>query len=165
MSDEPNVLTGEQADALDPQQAAVYEAENEARTRYEEELDYLTPNTVQQFSVDALTKAGEHFSGDESPNFRFDIPDESDSAGALEGVTNDIRLHSKLLDPWIILHELAHWRVGVFVHHGPLFCAVYVRLVRAGIGEDAAELLLSYFQEYDVEVLDFDQSAECGSGK
>ena len=153
---EPVNMTDAQAALDDPQRHLVYAAEEAAQM---DAVDFgllddclLTPEQVPQFALDALKKANMFYEGDAAPNFRFDIPDDSWVSGVHEGATGDIRLHPCILNPWTILHELAHWKVGPYIHHGPFFCAVNVRLVRAGIEDDAADMLLGYYHDYGVVV-------------
>lgn len=44
---------------------------------------------------------------------------------------------------WVVLHEIAHYLA--FDHHGPQFCAAYLRLVKLHIGDDEYNLLTRAF--------------------
>jgi hypothetical protein len=83
------------------------------------------------------------------PEIHFEVPDESDFAGwANDG---GIHLHPRLLRPWTVLHELAHW-LDLGDGHGARFCANFLSVVEAGLGRDAAEALATSFARFEVDV-------------
>lgn len=111
-------------------------------------VEDLSPDKLVGFSVEVLEAAGWDVS--RPPEFVLDVPDDSELSGHA-GASNVIHLHPRMLSPWTVLHELAHWidnRDG----HGARFCANLVGLVRAGIGPDDAERLLEEFRDRDVPV-------------
>lgn len=142
---EPTVASA----AMDPQREAVYAAEEEAVADYFPELDDLTVERVEMFAAEALDRAGWRVEG--SPKFDFDVSDDSGSSGWYEASTGVIHLHPRLLYADKVLHELAHW-VDPRDGHGPRFCANHLLLVRAALGDDAADGLLWSYQEYGVTV-------------
>lgn len=127
------------ADAsADPQRAAVYYAE-EVAAESMGGLPDVPMGEVVEFVRAAMVATGWTGWGDECavPAFAFDVADDDWHSGWHEAATGVIHLHARLLGPVTILHELAHWlrpRDG----HGPQFCGVYVSLVRAGVGPEAA---------------------------
>lgn len=146
----------------DYQRDAVYLAEELARENVEGVLNIEVPRLLAEelpgFAARALEGAG--WEVDEQPTFVFDVPDDGNVPGLglaeaasawHEGATGFIHLHPRLLDPWTVVHELAHW-VDSRDRHGPRFCANYVGLVRAALGDHAAEELLALFAEHGVEL-------------
>lgn len=150
MSSEPNVAQ----DEADPQRADAYLAEEIARENAVAVLGLEIPDRVPaaeltEFTSRALDAAG--WDAGMRPTFALDVADDSNFSGWHSGVEREIHLHPRLLDPWTVLHEVAHWldnRDG----HGPRFCANYASLVRAGLGQEAAEELLAQFEVFGVDV-------------
>ena len=95
--------------------------------------DSLLPGDVEDFFATALTRLGV---GDR-PVIAFDVPDESDQAGYVDGDT--IHLHPRMLERETLLHELAHW----LTHDGHTegWAEIYVALVRGEFGDEAADRL------------------------
>lgn len=131
---------------------AVYEAEDEARLALAD-LGFappnLTPDELATYATNVLRDAG--WVGDCVPDFVLDVADEDDVSGWHQAVTGTLHLHPRLLNPWIVLHELAHWlrpRDG----HGPEFCGVLVGLVGAALGELAAMGLREQYRDCGVSV-------------
>jgi hypothetical protein len=147
----PRVATA----AHDPQRERAYAAEEQAQLEHSdyEDEDDLTPEQLRPYVLDVMARAGWSH-GDDGPSFVLDVPDEvgeTDEAGWVDGVTGTIHLHPRLLDPWTVLHEVAHWlrpRDG----HGPRWAAVFVGLIRAGVGTEAGERLLTAYEVHGVEV-------------
>lgn len=132
-------------DVLDPQRSAVYLAEELASDAFADtELGDVPADELAEFAARTLTAAGWTFN---RPTFVLDVPDHADWSGWHEGATGAIHLHPRLLSPDTILHELAHW-VDPRGGHGPRFCSDHVELVRAGIGDEYAEVLLAAYRDF-----------------
>lgn len=142
-------------DRIDWQRERVYGAEQQAECECADydDWEYLTLDTVEPFVLRALAKA--EIGNGTPPRFCFDIPDDSNFAGMYRGATHDIWLNPKILCPWTVLHELAHWVEWREPGHGPKFCSTMLELVQAGIGDVAADILRSAYAEFNVEVFDF----------
>lgn len=113
------------------------------------EPEELTREDLEGFASKVLAGAG--WSIGSPPTFRFDVADESASAGWHEGATGVIHLHPRLLTYRTVLHELAHW-VDPRDGHGSRFCANHVELMRAAFGDAAANDMLSTYREWCVSV-------------
>ncbi len=102
---------------------------------------------AEAFALDVLARAG--WCGDAVPVFVFDVAADDWRAGWCDG--SAIHLHSQLARRWVVLHELAHW-LRPMDGHEPELCGVLVGLVRAGLGEEAADRLLDAYRYFDSEV-------------
>ena len=137
--------TGHEAD-----QDAVYTAEETwqfeaADMGYlDSQPDGLQPEQVSAFAVSTMQKAG--WKGT-VPTIEFDVPDEHHFAGWYSGRDHVIHLHSRLLSPTTVLHELTHW-LDNRDRHGPIFQGNFVSLIDAAYGEDASRLLLDHYVEH-----------------
>jgi hypothetical protein len=135
-------------ESADPQRDSVYYAQACAEEVCDIEPAYLSPDDLERFARQALEAAGW---GAVIPTFVLDVPDDAAWSGWHEADTRVIHLHPRLLSPWTVLHELAHW-VDPRGGHSPRFCANHVELVRAGLGDDAADELLYAYADHGVEV-------------
>ena len=135
--------------------AAVYSAQDAAEEIYREEfpggydMHNVSAGDLPAYLMAALQSAG--FPFDEAPEYRLDIPDEHEWAGGYHfGPDGEyLRFHPRLLRPWIVLHELAHW-LTPGNSHGPSFCGALLRLVRGTIHPEAASVLKEQFEAHGV---------------
>ena len=68
-------------------------------------------------------------------------------------ITHKIRLNSPDCNKSILIHELAHACTPKhFQPHGPMFCRIYIELVRQFLSEDAAKLLEKSFNNHNVRL-------------
>lgn len=95
--------------------------------------DPLLRGDVEEFFATSLTRLGVG----SRPVIEFDVPDESDQAGYVDGDT--IHLHPLMLERETLLHELAHWVTGE--GHTQSWVEIYVALVRGEFGDEAADRL------------------------
>lgn len=106
--------------------------------------DYLLPDQVEGFLSRALQRAG--WAGGASPTVVMDIPDDSELAGQLDARDGrSIHLHPRLLSPWTVLHELAHW-LRPLDGHGAEFRGVMVGLIRGMFGNETADELAATYK-------------------
>lgn len=140
-------------EAHDLQRDRVYAAEELALEELydsgSKEPEWLTPSSLAGFVQRALDTVGWETAC--QPTIVLDVVDEDERSGWHEASTGVIHLHPRLLKPWIVLHELAHW-VDPRGGHGPRFCANFVLLVRGSLGPEAAQALLTALGELDVDV-------------
>ena len=128
----------------------VYQAEEEATMEFFDlEHDYpdrVEPENIEGFIRSALQGAG--WTGGELPEIRLDIPDEDWRSGRFRrGPDGEwFSFHPKILCPFSILHEVAHWCANAG-DHGPKFRGAHLGLLRAGIGEMAAECFARWYTE------------------
>lgn len=122
-----------------------YVAEENAQEEFPDVASLSEPSAVVPFMVAALEAA--EYSTDPEPVVIFDVPDESDRSGYVrDGV---IHLHPKILNPWVILHELAH-SIDPRQGHSARWAFIYVELVTAVIGVDAGAALRREFEALDL---------------
>ena len=133
----------------------VYAAEEEALyTFYDWNADYpdrLPQDEVEAFVRKALKGAGWAFV--KLPEIRVDLPDD-DWRAANFHVGEDgqyFNFHPMCLNPFTILHEIAHW-LRPMDGHGPEFRGANVGLVRAALGEDAASFMLDRYAAFELTV-------------
>jgi hypothetical protein len=107
----------------------------------------LAPEQLSDFAQDVLQRAGY---GGAEPTFVLDVADDDDFSGRVEP-DGTIHLHPQLLDPWIIVHELAHF-IDPRAEHGPRFAAHLYNLMVTAFGTDVGHALLSGFDQYGVDV-------------
>jgi hypothetical protein len=62
---------------------------------------------------------------------------------------NGIHLHRKLFNPWLVLHELAHW-IDPREGHSHRWAYINVELVIAAIGEGEGQTLRAGFEAHDL---------------
>lgn len=71
------------------------------------------------------------------------MADQSDRSRLV--LEDGIHLHPKLLDPWVLLHELAHF-IDPRAGQSPRWAYLYVELVSAMIDKSAGEVLRLEFE-------------------
>lgn len=133
----------------------VYEAEEQACYEF---FDWFSdhPEKMPQGEVPAFIKRAVDGGGwpyAKLPEIRFDLPDGDWRAANFHmgGDGTYISFHPKLLCPFTILHEIAHWLVPLD-RHGEAFRGANIGLIRAGIGDEAAEIFADKYAEYDLPV-------------
>jgi hypothetical protein len=144
-------------DHHDPQRDTVYRAEEQAiGESYALGDDPIPVDDLATFVATVVAGAGWEVA--HLPTFVVDVPDEGDYSAWHEGGTGTIHLHPKLIWPWTVLHEVAHWlrpRDGIRpTYHGPTFSGVLVGLWHAAFGWHDASTLRETFRDFGVDVDD-----------
>lgn len=109
-----------------------------------ETLLAIEPDEAERFCSDVASATG--WTGE----FRvvFDGADSEDRGGWVD-VDGTIHLDPRILDRWIVLHELAH-ALDTRDGHGAIFRSRLAALVEAGLGGDVADVLRELYEHHGV---------------
>lgn len=111
--------------------------------------EWLSPSDLPEFVASALAAAD--MEADPQPSIELDVEPDDPLTGWCSASTRVIHLDPRLLSPWTVLHELAHW-VDLRDGHGPRFCANLILLVEGTLGVEASDCLWAAFAEEEVQV-------------
>ncbi len=98
---------------VEEEDAWVYEAIRDALTRLAvlhflaEPINQIHPDNLDHFVSQALEHIG--FDSPDRRNIAVDIPEDCLFSGSFSEPDGLIHLQKSALDPWNILHEVAHW--------------------------------------------------------
>ena len=116
-----------------------YEAEDTVRDNFDTEPLASTDEVI-PFIISALNAVG--YMEGPWPIVHFDA-DDSDKVGLVN--EDGIHLHPELINPWILVHELAHW-LDPGLGHSARWAHTYVELVTVAIGREEGEALRAEFR-------------------
>lgn len=143
---EEDRIAGEQFTATSAEFVdAYYEAETVAQEEcFDVSDDPIAPGDVPAFLARAMTAAGYDPADGPPPVVLYDIEDESRWSGLVDDA--GIHLHPKVVRPWLLLHELAHWldpRAG----HSPRWAYNFAQMVDGVLGVEPGARLRAEFDE------------------